>query len=66
LAIDKRRMAMKGLVYGGPGARSWTELPDSGIQDPRDATIRVDEFAGAYDVFAGPVRTGALQVVLSR
>jgi alcohol dehydrogenase len=33
---------MKGLVYGGPGHRSWTEVPDPRIQDPRDAIIRVD------------------------
>jgi alcohol dehydrogenase len=33
---------MKGLVYGGPGTRSWTEVPDARIQDPRDAVIRVD------------------------
>jgi len=33
---------MKGLVYGGPGTRSWTEIPDARIQDPRDAVIRVD------------------------
>jgi alcohol dehydrogenase len=33
---------MKGLVFGGPGARSWTEIPDARIQDPRDAVIRVD------------------------
>jgi alcohol dehydrogenase len=33
---------MKGLVYGGPGTRSWTDLPDPTIQDPRDAIIKVD------------------------
>ncbi|WP_097325589.1 zinc-binding dehydrogenase [Paractinoplanes atraurantiacus] len=33
---------MRGLVYGGPGNRSWTEIPDPAIQDPRDAVIRVD------------------------
>jgi len=33
---------MKGLVYGGPGKRSWTDLPDPKITDPRDAIIRVD------------------------
>ncbi|WP_127508547.1 zinc-dependent alcohol dehydrogenase family protein [Actinoplanes solisilvae] len=33
---------MKGLVYGGPGARSWTEIPDPAITDPKDAIIRVD------------------------
>jgi alcohol dehydrogenase len=29
-------------VYGGPGARSWTEISDPRIQDPRDAIIQVD------------------------
>ncbi|MBM2616320.1 zinc-dependent alcohol dehydrogenase family protein [Actinoplanes sp. LDG1-06] len=33
---------MKGLVYGGPGAREWAEIPDPVIADPRDAIIRVD------------------------
>ena len=33
---------MKGLVYGGPGARSWTEIPDAQIQEPRDVVIQVD------------------------
>ncbi|HEY8473754.1 MAG TPA: zinc-dependent alcohol dehydrogenase family protein [Natronosporangium sp.] len=33
---------MKALVYGGPGERSWTEVPDPTITDPRDAIIKVD------------------------
>jgi alcohol dehydrogenase len=33
---------MKGLVYGGPGEKSWTEIPDARIQEPHDAVIRVD------------------------
>jgi alcohol dehydrogenase len=33
---------MKALVYGGPGLRSWTDVPDPAITDPRDAVIRVD------------------------
>ena len=33
---------MKALVYGGPGQKSWTEVPDPRIADPRDAVIRVD------------------------
>jgi len=33
---------MKGLVYGGPGRRSWIEIPDATVQEPRDAVIRVD------------------------
>jgi alcohol dehydrogenase len=33
---------MKALVYEGPGQRSWTDVPDPTIVDPRDAIIRVD------------------------
>jgi len=33
---------MKALVYGGPGEKSWTDVPDPAIRDPRDAIIRVD------------------------
>jgi alcohol dehydrogenase len=33
---------MKALVYEGPGKRSWTDVPDPTIVDPRDAIIRVD------------------------
>ncbi|GAA2673433.1 alcohol dehydrogenase catalytic domain-containing protein [Actinoplanes palleronii] len=33
---------MKGLVYGGGGERSWAEVPDVVIRDPRDAVIRID------------------------
>jgi alcohol dehydrogenase len=33
---------MRALVYGGPGQRSWTEIPDPRIQDPKDVVIRVD------------------------
>jgi alcohol dehydrogenase len=33
---------MKALVYGGPGKKSWTDVPDAVIRDPRDAVIRVD------------------------
>ncbi|MFB9236933.1 zinc-dependent alcohol dehydrogenase family protein [Plantactinospora siamensis] len=33
---------MKALVYGGPGQRSWAEVPDPAIVDPTDAIIRVD------------------------
>jgi alcohol dehydrogenase len=30
------------MVYGGPGERTWTEVPDPKIADPRDAIIQVD------------------------
>ncbi|BCJ49109.1 alcohol dehydrogenase [Actinoplanes sp. NBRC 14428] len=33
---------MKALVYGGPGKRSWTEVPDPKIMEATDAVIRVD------------------------
>jgi alcohol dehydrogenase len=33
---------MKALVYEGPGQKSWTEVPDPSITEPRDAIIRVD------------------------
>ncbi|MFI5837639.1 zinc-dependent alcohol dehydrogenase family protein [Micromonospora sp. NPDC051300] len=33
---------MKALVYGGPGVKSWSEIPDPTIADPRDAIVRVD------------------------
>jgi alcohol dehydrogenase len=33
---------MKALVYQGPGMKSWTDVPDPQIRDPRDAIIRVD------------------------
>jgi alcohol dehydrogenase len=33
---------MKAVVYGGPGRRSWTDVPDPKIVDPRDAIIQVD------------------------
>ncbi|HET6668209.1 MAG TPA: alcohol dehydrogenase catalytic domain-containing protein [Intrasporangium sp.] len=33
---------MKALVYGGPGDRTWTEVPDPSVKDPEDAIVRVD------------------------
>ena len=33
---------MKALVYGGPGQRSWRDVPLPELQDPEDAIIRVD------------------------
>jgi alcohol dehydrogenase len=33
---------MKALVYHGPGAKSWDEVPDPAIQDPTDVIVRVD------------------------
>ena len=33
---------MKALVYGGPGIKSWTDVPDPVIQNPTDAIVRLD------------------------
>ena len=33
---------MKAIVYGGPGRKSWTDVPDPKIQNPGDAIVKVD------------------------
>ncbi|WP_345451093.1 hypothetical protein [Arthrobacter gyeryongensis] len=33
---------MKALVYGGPGQKSWTDVPDPHIVNPTDAIVRID------------------------
>ena len=33
---------MKGLVYGGPGVRTWQDVPDRVIEEPTDAIVRID------------------------
>jgi alcohol dehydrogenase len=33
---------MKALVYGGPGRRTWTDVPAPAIKDPEDAVVQVD------------------------
>jgi alcohol dehydrogenase len=33
---------VKALVYGGPGLKSWTDVPDPTLQKPTDAIVRVD------------------------
>lgn len=33
---------MKALVYGGPGEKSWTDVPDPKIQNPSDVIVKVD------------------------
>ncbi|SCG69083.1 zinc-dependent alcohol dehydrogenase family protein [Micromonospora halophytica] len=33
---------MKALVYGGPGEKSWKDVPDPRLAGPRDAIVRVD------------------------
>jgi alcohol dehydrogenase len=37
-----RRLAMKALVYHGPGQRSWDEVPEPVIEAPTDVVVRVD------------------------
>lgn len=32
---------MKAMVYGGPGQKSWTEVPDPTIQQPTDAIVEM-------------------------
>ena len=33
---------MKALVYHGPGAKAWEDVPDPVIQDASDASVHVD------------------------
>lgn len=33
---------MKAMVYGGPGKKSWTDVPDPTIRQPSDAIVKVD------------------------
>ena len=33
---------MKALVYGGPGVRTWTDVPDPVIEEPTDVIVRID------------------------
>jgi alcohol dehydrogenase len=33
---------MKALVYEGPGAKSWRDIPDPHVEDDTDAIVRVD------------------------
>jgi alcohol dehydrogenase len=37
-----RRFVMKGLVYHGPGKRSWDEVPDPTIEAPTDIVVRIE------------------------
>jgi alcohol dehydrogenase len=39
---QRRRLAMKGLVYHGPGQRSWDTVPEPTIEAPTDVVVRVD------------------------
>jgi alcohol dehydrogenase len=33
---------MKALVYGGPGKKSWTDVPDPIIENPTDVIVKLD------------------------
>ena len=33
---------MKALVYGGPGRKSWNDVPLPSLRDPEDVIVRVD------------------------
>jgi alcohol dehydrogenase len=33
---------MKALVYGGPGIRTWTDVPDPQLEEPTDVIVRID------------------------
>ena len=33
---------MKALVYGGPGNKSWTEVPNPVIENPTDVIVKID------------------------
>jgi alcohol dehydrogenase len=35
-------MAMRALVYHGPGNKTWEDVPNPGIQDDTDAVVQVD------------------------
>jgi alcohol dehydrogenase len=37
-----RRLAMKGLVYHGPGKKAWDTVPDPTIEAPTDVVVRID------------------------
>jgi alcohol dehydrogenase len=54
---------MTALVYGGPGSRSWSEVPDRRIRDARDVMIRVD---AAIICGTGLHILGRVQPMLSR
>jgi alcohol dehydrogenase len=40
--LRKGRLAMKALVYHGPGQRSWDEVPDPVIEQPTDVVVRIE------------------------
>src|ERR1700737_1479174 len=42
LVATKRRIAMRALVYHGPGQREWDEVPDPVIEQPTDIVVRIE------------------------
>jgi alcohol dehydrogenase len=40
--LIERRLAMKGLVFHGPGRRAWESVPDPSIAAPGDVIVRID------------------------
>ena len=40
--FNEEEITVKALVYEGPGAKSWKDVPDPVIQDDGDAIVRVD------------------------
>jgi alcohol dehydrogenase len=42
LDANGKELAMKALVYHGPGRREWEQVPDPTIEDPTDVVVRID------------------------
>src|SRR6202051_1394697 len=42
LVATKRRIAMRALVYHGPGQREWEEVPYPVIEQPTDIVVRIE------------------------
>src|SRR5215467_14479045 len=41
-ALQLEVSAMRAMVYHGPGAKSWDEVPEPKLQENTDAIVRVD------------------------
>jgi alcohol dehydrogenase len=39
---ERKELAMKALVYHGPGERAWESVPDPTITEPTDVVVKVD------------------------
>src|SRR5262249_7168427 len=42
IGSQQKEALMKALVYGDPGKRTWTDVPDPTIQEPTDVIVRID------------------------